>query len=80
MKFECPSFRGLLNVAEAEKGTDVTPHALEVVEVEVEATTRVGAHVRHPVVAVSLHRSNVRKTIYLTTSSTSQTLYFIWSL
>jgi len=41
-------------VAEAEEVVVLVPDVLEVAEVEVEVSVRVGVHVRHPMVAVGI--------------------------
>ena len=51
---ECPSFQGLLDVAEAEEGIALVPDVPEVPEAPAEVTARVAVHVRHPVVAVGI--------------------------
>ena len=50
-------------VAEAEETVVIVPVILEVAEVELPVTVRVAVHVRHPVVAVGVHTSNVREII-----------------
>ena len=49
--FECPSFQGLLYVAEAEEATVAVPVTLEAAQAEPETVIRAPVHEGNPVVA-----------------------------
>lgn len=67
-------------VAEHEQNVLSIPVVLEVAEVEVEVTVRVGIHVRHAVVPVGEPCCSVQCAIRATRSSACRFLYFMRSL
>lgn len=51
---KCPSFQGILDVAEAEEGMIVVPDILEGAKAEIVSTVRVAIHKRHPGATVGI--------------------------